>query len=352
MSNSPMLHNRLASFFRSARSGTAMTETILLCLFIYVPVLMMVIICGDMTLDKERAHAAAAYMAFAPEPLDDAALASLFFPTATGRGDATMSVRSVAVEDDQAVEGPLYGLPSGAGADYVGSPPEFDLQYKLYSLAVGRVHITYELQAMPDGTVAFVAGAQWDQNYAGRYLTREGIVNIGDLPANLGTFAAGETVDLETSAASTDYTHYVETLTDIFNGRWDAGGESAGGQIKNAAPTLESRVGLRTRFKSPFLWELERGTFRGPRVQGEPGFEMHFGATQWVPDDDSFKTGYTYLDNPQAQLDAYRLRWDLYELSDRMFEHGEQRVHEMPDPLSSDRGERHVRFVVPGDPRN
>jgi len=340
-----------------------MTETVLLCLFIYVPVLMMVIICGDMTLDKERAHAAAAYMAFASEPLDDAALASRFFPTATGGGDATMSVRSVAVEADQTVEGPLYGLPSGAAADYAGSPPAFDLQYKLYSLAVGRVHITYELQAMPDGTVAFVASAQRDQNDAGRYLSREGIVQIGDLPVNLGTFPAGETLDLKTSAESAEYTQYVETLTDVFNGRWDAGGKFAGGLIGNAAPTLESRAGLRTRFKSPFLWELERGTFRGPgderqspplnlpRVEGEPGFEMHFGATQWVPDDDSFKTGYTYLHNPQAQLDADYLRRDLYELSDRMFEYGGQRVYEIPDALSSERGEQHVRFLVPGDPR-
>ena len=90
---------------------------------------------------------------------------------------------------------------------------------KLYSLAVGRVHITYELQAMPDGTVGFVATAQRDQNEAGRYLSREGIVRIGDLLVNLGTFPAGETLDLQTSASSTGYTRYVERLTDSYNGR-------------------------------------------------------------------------------------------------------------------------------------
>lgn len=37
----------------------------------------------------------------------------------------------------------------------------------------------------------------------------------------------------------------------------------------NAAPTLESWAGLRTRFTSPFLWELERERFRGPASRGQ-----------------------------------------------------------------------------------
>ncbi|MDP6439981.1 MAG: hypothetical protein QGH74_10130, partial [Candidatus Brocadiia bacterium] len=76
---------------RDRRRGAAMTETALLCLFVYAPVLMMVIIWGDMSLDKERAHVAAAYMAFATEPLGDADLVEQFFPTATGASDATRS---------------------------------------------------------------------------------------------------------------------------------------------------------------------------------------------------------------------------------------------------------------------
>ena len=347
---------------RSGRAGTAMTETAILCFFIYAPMLMMVIVWGDMTLDKERAHTASAYMAFAPEPMDDAALVNRFFPTATGQSDGTRSVRTVAVEADEMTEGPVYTLPGDTTRDYEGPPPDFDLQYRLYSLAVGEVHITYELTAFPDGSVGFVATARRDQSEAGRYLSREGIVNVGELPGSLGPFPAGETIDIDTEAVSTRYTHYVETLTDMFSGNWNASGEVAGGLMNDAVPTLESRAGIRTRFKSPFLWELERESYGGvgeeaggseklPRIDGDPGFEMHFGATGLIPEDDSFRTGYTYLRNPGSSLPGGRLRNDLYELSGRMFEHEGHRIHELQDPLSSERGERHLAFLEPGDPR-
>lgn len=349
----------------SSRRGTAMTETALLCFFIYAPVLMMIIIWGDMTLDKERALVAASYMAFSTQPLDDADLVERFFPTATGMSDGTQSIRSVSVEDDTAIDGPVFTLPSSRTGDYsaAGEPPEFDLQYKLYSLAVGRVHITYNLQAMPNGTVGFMATAQRIQNEAGQYLSREGIVQLADIPTNLGTFAAGQMLDLETDADSMAYTYYVATLTDLFNGRWNASGVSAGGVMGNTAPSLESRVGIRTRFTSPFLWDLEREASLGAsgedhyvdlklaRVGGEPGFEMHFGSRDLVSEDDSFRTGYTYLRNPQTQIDASRLRNDFYELSDQIFEYNGQKIHEMDDPLSREKGGDHLLFLSPGDPR-
>ncbi len=339
-----------------------MTETALLCFFLYVPTLMMVIIWGDMTLDKERAHAASSYMTLRNEPIDDAVLVGQFFPTATGASDATRSVRSVAVEADDLAPGPTYTLPVPSG-DYEGQPPPFDLQYKLYSLAAGEVHVTFELQAMPDGTMQFVGHWRRIEDEVARYLRLNQIVNVGQFPEGTIDLPAGQVLDLETEADSRHYTHYVDTLTDLFNGRWDASGTWAGGTMGNAPPTLESRAGLRTRFTSPFLWELERERFRGPareqdyldlrlpRLQGEPGFEMHFGATDLVPQDDSFKGGYAYLDNPDARPNADRLRNDLYELSSAIFEHQGQAIHEMADPLSSERGEGDLRFLTPGDPR-
>jgi hypothetical protein len=348
------------------RRGAAIVETAILCLFLYAPILMMVIIWGDMNLDKERAHAATSYMAFAGRPLDNASLVEQFFPDAMGLSDATLSVRSVAVEADDENEGPFYSLLSGA-SDYGGRPPEFDLQYKLYSLAAGEVHVTYELQAMPDGTVGFVAQINRIEDEVARYLTQKGrysadpIVNIGPVPGGSFTVPVGEELNIETGGASTVYTPYVETLTDIFNGRWDAGGERVGGIIGNAAPTMESRAGIRTLFKSPFLLELEQPLRGGradvseslnlPRVAGEPAFEMHFGATQFVPEDDSFRGGYTYLRNPMARLDAERLRSDLYELSPRVFNYQGHKIYEMVEPLSSERGEQDRRFLEPGDAR-
>ena len=347
---------KLRELYQSSRRGVAMTETALLCFFIYAPVLMMVIIWGDMTLDKERAHAATSYMAFSPEAMDDADLVALFYPTATGRSDPTLSVRTVAVEADELVEGPLYRLPAGTGGDYSGEPPPFDLQYKLYSLAVGHVRMTYELQAQPDGTIGFVAGWERIQDEVGRYLTENEIVDLGPIPSGPLTVPVGGTLSLETGAASTRYSHYVKTLTDMFNGRWDASGQQVGGRMGNTAPSFESRAGIGTTFRSPFLWELERERFRGPsherdymdlklpRIAGEPGFEMHFGAT-------AFWAGYTYLANPDARPDATRLRSDLYELSSEIFEHEGLGIYEMGDPLSLQRGEGHLLFLAPGDPR-
>ena len=327
-----------------------MTETALLCLFLYAPVLMMVIIWGDMSLDKERAHVAAAYMAFATEPLGDADLVEQFFPTATGASDATRSVRSVAVEFDEVVEGPLYTLPDSS-SDYPGGwVPPHDLQYRLYGLAFGEWHISWELQTMPDGTLEMVPRVQKSADEVATYLDDNGIVIVGALPDD----PAAAT---DTPAVSGDYTHYVEALTDMFNGPWSAGGGVPGRAIPDAAPTLESRAGLRTRFLSPFLWELEREPFgRGepdldlPRVGGEPGFEMHFGASALAPDDDSFKTGYTYLRNPAAGMDRdTALLYQLYDLSYRMFDRNGLRVHEMPVPLSIELGDAAV--LTPGDVR-
>jgi len=341
-----------------------MTETLLLCLFLYAPILMMVIIWGDMNLDKARAHAATTYMAFAPEPIDDSALVERFFPTATGQSDPTFSVRSAAVEADETFEGPIYTLPGAPGGNYSGDPPPLDLQYKLWSLAAGEVHMAYELQALPDGRVGFVATWRRTQDYVARYLTQNQIVNIGPTVGGPVFVPVGETLSLESGAPSTAYTRYVATLTDMFNGRWGAGGWPAGGVMTDATPTLESRAGLRTRFTSPFLWELERERFRGPshegdyadlrlpRIGGEPGFEMHFGATDLVGDDDSFRAGFTYLFNPRARPDAARLRGDLYELSPELFDRGGSGIHEMDDPLSDERGDRHTLFLTPGDPRS
>jgi hypothetical protein len=337
-----------------------MTELALVCLFIYAPVLMMVIVWGDMSLDKERAHAAAAAMAFEHAPMSDGDLVAQFFPTATGAADGTHSVRTVAVVEDRAEEGPVYALPNSGQADYAGGePPLYDLQYKLYSLGVGEVHVTIEMQWLPDGSPGFVMNVQRIQDDVAHYLTKNQIVRVGGWPTGpIQQPLDGGALQFDTGTSSTDYTHYVATLTDVFNGRWDAGGMPAGGVMGNAHPMLESRAELRTTFRSPFLSELESGTFGPheapdlnlPRVQGEPGFEMLFGPGDQVGPDDSFRTGYTFLPNPKAVSDGRYLRDDLYELSDTIFDRNGRRIHEMPNPLSTGLP-GHQAFLTPGDPR-
>jgi hypothetical protein len=336
-----------------------MIETAFLCLFVYAPVMMMVIIWGDMSLDKERAHVAAAYMAFARQPMTDAELVDQFFPGATGERDATHSVRNVAVLQDETADGPVYTLPQSS--DYPGGePPPHDLQYRLYSLGVGELHVLIEIQFLPDGRPAFVARVEHDDDDVSRYLTQNEIVNVGGWPTDpiVQPIDDGD-IRIDTDANAGEYTYYVKTLTDLFNGEWNAGAFPAGGAIGNAAPTMESTVALRTRFQSPFLSDLERSDFgvhegpdlNLPRIGGEPGFEMQFGPDDSGTDDDSFRTGYTYVRNSAAQLDLVRLRTDLYELSDVIFDRDGRQIHQMPQPLSGEAGPEHTAFLTPGDPR-
>ena len=114
--------------------GAAMTETALLCFFIYAPIMMMVIVWGDLSLDKEDAHVAAAYMSFAPERIDDAELAQYYFPGASGAPDATMSVRQVGLLNDDNATAPGYTAVGPSAAD-----AEMDIQAKLFAMAVGEM---------------------------------------------------------------------------------------------------------------------------------------------------------------------------------------------------------------------
>ncbi|MBS3762144.1 MAG: hypothetical protein KGZ25_02450 [Planctomycetes bacterium] len=342
------------------RKGAAMTETALLCFFIYVPVLLLVIIAGDLTLDKEKAHVASSYMAFRVDAIDDTDLRRAFFPLATGSDEDGLSVRTVAVESDEIDETVPYTLPESSSGDYSGGPTEHqdDLQYKLYSLAVGEVHATRQLQAMPDGTVQFIEHLEREVDDAGEYLAENDIVELGNLPEDLGTHPVNESYELQTTASSRDYTQYVATLTDLMNGNCNAGGISAGGEMGELVPRFTSAAGLRTHLDSPFRWNLQETFGSADNYEGQKTeFVMHFGATDEVPEDDSFHGGYTYLQNPEAVPDASALRADFYELSPDMFtwQTSDGRniaICDMVDPLSSERGPEHQKFLIPGDPRD
>ena len=358
----------------SGRRGAAMTETALLCFFIYVPVLMMVIVWGDMTLDKERAHAAAAYMAFREESVDTAALRNQFFPGSGGGADPTGSVRTVEMdpsEDDRAEPGPEFELPGSQSGDYSGEPPEFDLQYKLYSLAVGNAHVTRELQPLPDGGIGFVSRVERIRTDVSDYLIEHGIVRFSgwdeaEVAQELGEAGPDDMLQIDTGFSSRDYTEYVRTLTDVFNGQW--------GVMDNTMPRRESMAALETTFRSPFLWELERqetSPARGrseepylasgplPRVGGEPGFRMRFGpGEERELADDSFETGYTYLRNSDARPDADQVWEDVHAVSPDLFDYPATGVR-MADmgnhtPLTTERtavGEADMVFLNAGDPR-
>ncbi|MFW5923873.1 MAG: hypothetical protein ACOCSQ_05780, partial [Planctomycetota bacterium] len=270
------------------RRGAAMVETALLCFFIYVPVLMMVIVWGDMTLDKQRAHMSAAYRAFKGEETDEDEVRQVFFPGATGRADATGAVRSMDMDplnQPHLRRGPEYTLPSNRTGDYSSSQePDFDIQYKLYSMALGHVAVTRELQTRPDGSIGVVFEVQQEGNKVSKSLVDEGIVdiNLDDLEVD-SAGGSGGGLEIEMPGDPRNYTDYAVMLKRILNGEWGAMG--------NALSRRESVVALNTRFNSPFLTELERESTLAdspeeadyvggeplPRVGGQPGFEMQFG---------------------------------------------------------------------------
>ena len=361
-----MNRKKIQNYLRTRR-GIAMTETALLCFFLYVPVLMMVIIWGDMTLDKTRAHVAGAYLAFRGSPADEAEMREIFFPGASGFEDGTRTVRRAEIEFIGASRGPRFTLPDSPAGDYRrDAPPEHDLQFRLYSMALGRTWITTHVDSSGDG-VDFHYQIHRLRSDMARYLSNERIVNVGRLPDNIPPVRPGETWELDTGTESRAYTGYVEALTAIFN---DA---LTGGRM----PRGESAAVLRTSFRSPFFRELEMQydprTMRGRAAGGglPRAFEMQFGppdaparTSPWR-ENQEFHTGYAYLRNPDAHPRGDSLLDDIAAVSaDAMLQETRDLFRQTVDEVdvhpgamgrlrahSTERGPDHRRFLEPGDPR-
>jgi len=344
----------------SETRGIAMTETALLCFFLYVPVLMMVIIWGDMTLDKTRAHIAAAYVAFSGREPDTSELQNVFFPGADDREDGLGAIRSARVEDSRLTAGPRYELPHTRTGDYsVEHPPDYDLQYRLYSMAMGHMWVTPRVDVF-GGEVNMRYRIHQTRSSMARYLSANRIVSIGSLPRTIDA-EAGETVEIDTGVDSRAYTAYVEVLTNMLND----------GLTGGPMPRGESEVVWSTRLRSPFFRELEREYDRPGRAGGLIGdglpdfFEMQFGPPDLLRDpwrdDDSFHTGYAYLRNAPLPAYGYHLLGDLGRIGDdgvlpetrEMFRKTVEGRDINPGnmPMAHSEFEDHTMFLEPGDPR-
>ncbi len=356
----------MTKFFKD-QNGIAMTETALLCFFLYVPVLMMVIIWGDMTLDKTRAHVAGAYLAFSGREQDSDDIRDVFFPGATGTPQGHGAVRSANIERMDLSEGPTYELPHPRSGDYSGDqPPDYDLQYRLYSIAQGRFWLTTSFDGSGGGA-GFEQTIHQSLNDMARYLRREDIVDAVELPEDGLVVQPGENVSIDTGVDSRAYTQYADMLTEMYNTGLSPGGDP---------PRAETTTILRTSFRSPFFRELERGydrtRWRGGTIGGglPQSFDMYFGpqdemspGSQWASDD-SFHTGYAYLRVPEARPDGDSLLDILASIELRSF-HNMFVVRDNPDiniadlPLAVSESEfalvdgeyEHDIFLTPGDPR-
>ncbi len=357
-----MIKNAIKNFVRE-NGGLAMTETALLCFFLYVPVLMMVIIWGDMTLDKTRAHVAAAYSAFSGTAADTPQIQEVFFPGADGREDGLGQRRSAFVEDIELSAGPEFRLPETRAGDYsTEHVPEHDLQYRLYSMAMGHMRVTTHT-VFDGGEVGLEHQIHQSRSQMARYLSEQGIVRIGSLPSTIRA-DPGEDVDIDTGADSRAYTRYVEVLTKMLNDALTGG----------TMPRGESTAVLNTRMRSPFFRELEReeDLVGGPRDLIGDGlplfFEMQFGPPDQLlspwREDESFHTGYAYLRNEPLRgyggrpllenlgnIGAGAVLTGSREMFSETVEGRDINPGNMPVALSESQGPDHIRFQQPGDPR-
>jgi len=342
----------------AGRKGTAMTETALLCFFLYVPILMMVIVWGDLTLDKERAQAAAAYMAFAPASIEDQTLREEFFPGATGAPDATLSRRAAGVLTDRISPPPPYTTVGPNALD-----PEMDVQAALFSMAIGEISSSLDWVQSPSGGWELTPVVRTWRDETARYLIENEIVAGFELPRELYV-EPGEPAELSTgTSAARSPTEYALTVTRALNGRW---ARFAGGLTPDSSPLYLSEAGLWTSYRSPYLSELARYSygeesyrFDVPTVGGQPGVLMKFGRYGQEPLDSTFKTGYTYLFNPNALRPAEDVRRSLRSLSEDLFsfEQSDETawMDEMETPVGTwgemPEEQFPTRFLQPGDPR-
>lgn len=341
------------------RAGIAMTETALLCFFIYVPVLMMVIVWGDLTLDKESAGPAASYMAFALEGIRHQELVERYFPGARGEEEGTFGRREVGVSRDLASRAPDY---TAAGA--LGDDALMDIQTKLFSMAIGEMWSSLEWVQGPDGVWMLEPVVRVTRDQVARYLMENEIVETFTVP-DVITGAAGGPIQIVTGTdARSSPTDYALSVTHMLNGDWS---HSSSGPRPHTFPRFISEVELWTSYRSAYLGEMGHCRFGEkeyhfdlPQMAGEPGVLMRFGHFEEEPQDDSFKTGYTFLLNPDGLPDGGAIRYNLARLSSRLFTHGEGAdragIDGMVTPVGTEgdspESQYPQRFLQPGDPRD
>jgi len=336
------------------RTGAAITETALLCFFLYVPILMMVIVWGDLTLDKERAQSAAAYMAFEQDTVAAGELRDRFFPGATGSPDPTLSRRAVGVNLDRAVEPEPYTTQGPRAQER-----DRDIQQMLFAMAIGEIHSSLEWAESPSGGMELRPVIHTSRDEVARYLVNNEIVEEFSIPSEIHA-DPGESLEISTgTSAASSPTEYAYATRRVLNGQW--GGALAGRE----PPLWLSDVRFWTGYQSPYLAELAGYSyggrdyrFGGPTMQGQGGLRMEYGTQDRGPrSDGSFTTGYTYLFNTGGLGSATHPRSEVWGLSPQLFgeSDSEARLSEMVLPVGTlgDMPEQQVPtpFLQPGDGR-
>jgi hypothetical protein len=327
--------------------GSAMTETALLCFFIYGPILMMVLILGDISLERIQGQMASAYLAWTPESVSSDQLRQGFFSDA-GSELGTGTIYTLEDSTDESERAPDYyaGQPTGGG----------DLRNvweKLVVMAQGEgwSHLEWDTSGE---TPQLVSVVEFRTDSDARYLIQNDVVNAPDTPRRY--VGLGE--DANISYVWPSPSERALVVTALLNQEFDAGSPS---------PLLASRTGLSLWHTSVFFDEMNRfewgrhemdlGLPRDP--SGRTGIYLRLGEA--TGSDAAQKIGKTWLFNPQAKPSGSDARRRLYELAPELFSHALQSgvyvtLRDMESEFPSTVGanvdeQRPFEFVEPGDPR-
>jgi len=335
------------SSLAACESGSALTETALLCFFIYAPVLMMVLILGDVSLERGRAQMAAAYMAWSPDSIPADKLRSNFFPD-SDRELGTGSLYSIQSAVDGTSDAPGYfaATPSGDNHDR-------NIWAKLQLLAVGEWSSGLQWQQV-NGQWELVTVVHRSMDSDARWLVQNEVVAQVNLPSDFSGLSEGENIPFAWSGPTTRGV----AVTSLLNHRFSAGSPS---------PLRESDVELEIWHTSVFFDELDRYSFGEeqydfdlPEEGGKTGIMLRLGSGGADGDGRSAETGKTWLFNPDAKPSGSQVRANLYDLSPELFSYQLPggfyiTMRDMQLPLSTignaPEDQRPFPFVQPGDPR-
>lgn len=328
--------------------GSAMTETALLCFFIYGPILMMVLILGDVTLERQQAQIASAYMAWSPEDVSSDKVKSMFFADADAQA-ATGSTYVVTAASDTTEDAPAYVASSPTGED------DKNIWVKLQLLAVGEWWSEMQWQVV-DGSPRLTPVVHRTMDSDARYLIQNLIVPDSQLDTNFTGLTEGQNIAFNWG----NPTERALAVTSLLNHDFSSDGTPP-------SPLRESRVQLGLWHTSVFFDELDSYKFGDkqydldlPRSDGQVGLKLKFESVPEEGGGPSMQVGKVWLFNPECKPSGTDVRVQFYDLAPDLFSYNTGdgvyiTMASMLTPAStlgdSPDDQQPFRFVQPGDPR-
>jgi len=224
--------------------GNALLETALLSIFVYTPLLLMVVVLGEFGLARTGAHVAAMQASWLPEDVPEDEIAT-YFPGTLGGGTPALEFSTSGYRP-----APQFTA-DGPGAEDMTR----DLQAMFFAMAIGELHQTMRME---NGVM--VAGIIQEGDSVSQYLKSPRVVDPDDtssfesgivkvfeivIPESV---TAGQEISIIGSMDPNNPTDYVVAIQKILNG-----------PLHSGEPwMLDAAVGLRYDYESGLLDVLDR----------------------------------------------------------------------------------------------